>query len=386
MPNIEQSVEKLRSAFHERNLTLYLGAGVSIGSNLPSWEKLVLAMYFSKISQEKLGGWRPFSNYLYSIAEWQLENTTEPLEITARKLRRFYSPENEYSFIEDLYLSLYGNFLYEGHPLPDINSQMVRYYNATLDAVAKLCESEGRGVRAVITYNYDSLLEIALDNFPHQTIFNSTQLIPSALPIYHVHGYVPLNRQIASSKGDEIVFTEDQYHQVAESPYYWSNLVQLQLMSNSVGLMIGLSLSDRNMRRILDAIRNSPINSTNFALLKAPDTTSPEEEVFDKIHHKAIEYLNMLENSGIKSEQRGSESVFSYMPGMKSDQPVVIGGVATAGIKGGPRYRFQIAGIIEQVKLVEEELQKFVLDELGITPIWYQDYSDIPGILGGILK
>src|SRR5574342_863656 len=107
MLNTEQSVEMLRSAFHERNLALYLGAGVSIGSNLPSWEKLVLAMYFGKVSQERLGGWRPFSNYLYAIAEWQLANSAEPLEITARKLRKFYSSRNENSFLEDLYLSLY---------------------------------------------------------------------------------------------------------------------------------------------------------------------------------------------------------------------------------------------------------------------------------------
>src|SRR5574342_652163 len=106
MLNTEQSVEMLRSAFHERNLTIYLGAGVSIGSHLPSWEKLVLAMYFSKVSQEKLGGWRPLSNYLYAIAEWQLANSTESLEITARKLRRFYASQSENAFLEDLYLSL----------------------------------------------------------------------------------------------------------------------------------------------------------------------------------------------------------------------------------------------------------------------------------------
>lgn len=382
MPNTQQSLEKLRSAFHERNLTVYLGAGVSIGSNLPSWEKLVLAMYFSKISQEKLGGWRPFSNYLYAIAEWQLASSTESLEITARKLRRFYRSQNEDSFLEDLYLSLYGIYLADGQPLPEISSQMLRWNNATLDAVAKLCESDKDGVRAVVTYNYDSLLEIALGDQPHQSVFNSEALNPGRLPIYHVHGYVPLHKQVPASRGDDIVFTEDQYHHVAENPYYWSSLVQLQLMSNSVGLMVGLSLSDRNMRRILDAIRNSPIQSTNFALLKEPDTSQPEEEVLDKIHHKAIDYLHAFENSGIKSEQGNSGSVLFPRPGVKSGSLVIVHG----GIKGEPSYRSQIAGIIEQVKLVETELQEFVLGELGITPIWFQDYAQIPGIIDEIIR
>lgn len=381
MPDREQSIQILRDAFRDRNLTLYLGAGVSIGSKLPSWEKLVLAMYFSKISQERLGGWRPYSNYLYAIAEWQLANSTESLEVTARKLRRFYRSQVEVSFLEDLYLSLYGVFLADGRPRPEIDSRMLRWNNPTLEAVSKLCESNREGVQAVVTYNYDSLFEIALEDLAHHPVFNSDTLIPGRLPIYHVHGYVPLDKAIPASRGDDIVFTEEQYHHVAENPYYWSNLVQLQLMSNSVGLMVGLSLSDRNMRRILDAIRNSPIQSTNFALLKEPDTSRPEEEVLDKIHHKAIDYLHDFENSGIKSDQENLESVLFPRPGVKSDSLVVRG-----GIKGEPIYRSQIAGIIEQVKLVETELQEFVLGELGITPIWFQDYAQIPGIIEEIIR
>jgi len=381
MPDTEQPIQFLRNAFRDKTLTLYIGAGVSIGSKLPSWEKLVLAMYFSKISQEKLGGWRPYSNYLYAIAEWQLANSTESLEITARKLRRFYRLQNENSFLEDLYLSLYGVFLADGRPRPEIDSRMLRWNNTTLEAVSKLCESTGEGVQAVVTYNYDSLLEIAIANLPHQSIFDSGPLTPKTLPIYHVHGYVPLDKQVTASRGDDIVFTEEQYHHVAENPYYWSNLVQLQLMSNSVGLMVGLSLSDRNMRRILDAIRNSPIRSTNFALLKEPETSRLGEEILDKIHHKAIEYLHDFENSGIKSDRENSENVLFPKPGVKSDSLVVRG-----GIKGEPIYRSQIAGIIEQVKLVEKELQEFVLGELGITPIWFQEYADIPKIIDEILK
>ena len=101
--------EQLRNAFAKKNLVLYLGAGVSIDSNLPSWDTLVLSMYFKRISEQDLNGWRPFSNYLYAISEWMLESSEEPLEIVARKLKSLYSKQQ--SFLDDLYQTLYGSYL-----------------------------------------------------------------------------------------------------------------------------------------------------------------------------------------------------------------------------------------------------------------------------------
>jgi len=249
MPEISAaSLETLRRAYKQENLTLYLGAGVSVANGLPTWEKLVLAMYFSKISEQSLGGWRPYSNYLFAIAEWHMANSSEPLEITARKLQKYYHPgtDGEEEFLKSLYQTLYGGFLNKnGGPPVDIDKGLLRNANTTLDAVAKLCEStksNKRGIRAVISYNYDDLLEISLGDFPYQSIFNRESKVGDKLPIYHVHGFVPLKKDVQGSMGHEIVFTEDQYHRVARDPYYWSSLVQLQSMSGSVGLMIGLSL------------------------------------------------------------------------------------------------------------------------------------------------
>ena len=383
MPEISAaSLETLRRAYKQENLTLYLGAGVSVANGLPTWEKLVLAMYFSKISEQSLGGWRPYSNYLFAIAEWHMSNSSEPLEITARKLQKYYHPgtDGEEEFLKSLYQTLYGGFLNKnGGPAVDIDKWLLRNANTTLDAVAKLCEStksNKRGVRAVISYNYDDLLEIALGDFPYQSIFNQESKVEDKLPIYHVHGFVPLKKDVQGSMGHEIVFTEDQYHRVARDPYYWSSLVQLQSMSGSVGLMIGLSLSDRNIRRLLDAVKNAPINSENFALLKKPDKTPPEDDILDDIHEKAKGYLERFERSGIKSD-RGSE-VFFQRPGIKSARPDIKS--SRSGTKG-PIYRHQVAGIIEQVKQLDMEQQEYVLQQLGITPIWFDEYSEIPQIL-----
>ncbi len=382
----EAAIEELRKAYAHNNLTLYLGAGVSVGSGLPTWEKLVLAMFFSTISEERLGGWRPFSNYLFAIAEWYMANSPEPLEITARKLRKYYQKADdpdEMDFLERLYQTLYGGYLSEYGLF--LEPDLIRHKNPTLNAVTALCEETApgqKGIRAVISYNYDNLLELTLGNGHCQAIYDNREIVDDALSIYHVHGYVPMQMDVTGSSGKDIVFTEDQYHRVAGDPYYWSNLVQLEHMSSSVGLMIGLSLSDRNMRRLLDAVRNAPIRARNFALLQQPESSPPETEVLDQIHAKAKDYFNDFRRSGIKSSQSIDSGVF----------------FPTLGVKGGsapqlafdreksdePRYRHEIRSIIGEVLRLGNEQQQYVMEQLGITPIWFERYEEIPGILGQI--
>ncbi len=82
------TMENLKKEIKNKNLTLYLGAGISTPNGLPDWEKLVLAMYFKSLKSVKLVGWRSYPNYLFAISEWFLEKYKEPLEITARKIKQ----------------------------------------------------------------------------------------------------------------------------------------------------------------------------------------------------------------------------------------------------------------------------------------------------------
>jgi hypothetical protein len=223
-----------------------------------------------------------------------------------------------------LYYTLYGHLLSpKGKPLPDIGSDFLRSQSPTMRAISELCESPKRGINAVITYNYDSLLEISLGEFPYKSIYRKGQRHGKKLPICHVHGYVPLDRKVRGSKADDIVFTEDQYHRVSGDAYFWSNIVQIKNMSNSVGLMVGLSLEDRNMRRLLDAVGDSPVESKNYALLKEPDTKSPGNRVLDKIHRNALRHLEKFKEGGIKSAQTKESRVLFRRPGVKFSGPGV---------------------------------------------------------------
>ena len=360
MESREQALATLSKAYQDGELALYLGAGVSVASGLPTWEKLVLAMYFSALTKESLGGWRPFPNYLFAIAEWHLGGAHEPLEITARKIRQYYA--DDHVFLRHLRETLYAGFAPEyGSGEPGLNGGAIRGGNRTIDAVARICERRPGGhgaVNSVISYNYDNLLEVAVGG-SCQPVFASVPLEPGKLPIYHVHGYVPFEGKASSPGG--VVFTEEQYHLAAQDAYSWANLVQIQCMSSSIGLMIGLSLSDRNMRRLLDAVSRTPIRTRNYAFLQEPKWLRPDVSELSAIDRKAREYINRFESSGVKWRQQ------EHPPGMK-----------------GSGWQDQIIGILDEVRRVDVVKQTSILEELGIRPIWYKEHEEIPAILNSI--
>lgn len=353
----ESNISALREAYQQGDLVLYLGAGVSVANGLPPWDKLVLAMYFAAISPQPMKGWRPFPNYLFAIAEWHLDRAHEPLEITARRIRKYYQRHDV--FLKNLRRTLYAGYAYPvGTRFRPLQRKALRDANPTLDAVARLCENSNlgtKGVRSVITYNYDELLETALAKFPFQSFCRPEPSKSRKLPIYHVHGFVPITGRKGSSP-EEIVFTEEQYHLAAHDAYSWANLVQIQSMSGSVGLMIGLSLSDRNMRRLLDAIVGLPHHPTHYALLQEPQWKRPYARELNQIHKKAQEYKEKFEKSGVKG----------------------------AGVKG-TEWREQILSIIREVERLDVDQQTFVLNQLGVQPIWYKKHDEIPTIIEQIL-
>src|SRR5262249_12487270 len=124
-----------------------------------------------------------------------------------------------------------------------------------VSAIVELCRPQRsrETLRSIITFNFDDLLEQFLKehSIRHRSIYAEGQK-PSSheLPIYHVHGFLPERGDIAQDQ--EIVFSEDAYHTQFIDSFSWSNLVQLNHLNQHLCLFIGLSMTDPNLRRLLD--------------------------------------------------------------------------------------------------------------------------------------
>ncbi len=348
----------LQRAYRSKNLTLFLGAGVSVGSNLPTWNELVYMLYAFALNKDKKDKWeggKPFSNYLQAIAEFLKKQEAEPLEITARKIRDIYDQLDEpEQFGLDLRAMLYSGYYDVYDSQGGFNAEELLRGNSTLNGVLELCKIPSKGAAAVVSYNYDCLLESVLqfNNRKCKPIFDNSKPKRGQLPIYHPHGYLPPESTVDGSDPEEIIFTEEQYHRVSMDPYHWSNLVQISSMTGKTGLMIGLSLSDRNIRRLLHALSQSPLPVKIYALLPEPHLKEPNNEECEEIHQNAIK----INRTKRKSSRMRKSSAY--------------------GIKG-PIFAEEIRSIISELKNQTLSQQESVLKSMGIYPIWFKNFTEI---------
>jgi hypothetical protein len=292
-------------------------------------------------------------------------------------------------FLDRLREALYDPFHVPSNRYVLPPPESLRAENRTLGAVADLITSAppgSAGVRSVISYTYDNLLEYSLGGFPARPGHSARPVEGDGLPVYHVHGYVLSHYEGGGSTGDEIVFTEDQYHLLAQNVYSWSNIVQIKELSSSVGLIIGLSLVDRNMRRLLDAVKNAPVGSRNYALIGRPEWKGPNDCDLDEIHQEAIRLYNKFVNSGVKRDLRKDEATYQQ-PGVKratiKSRPDTH---LSPGRKEEPVYRSEIRCILHEVELFARDEQAFVFEQLGIRPIFLDGYQEIRDILAAISR
>lgn len=349
------AVEKLRRSGLHRGLCLFLGAGVSQGSDLPSWKQLVARMYFSAMrGAHQDADERIYPHYLYAVADWYVERHLEPLDITARKIRACFQEPDEFRW--HLRRTLYRRFLNReeiGLQVPD--SGTLQSENPTLRSIVKLCTPNAAGrrrARLVITYNYDDLVALALPRLATPVWAPGMPVDLSRLPVYHVHGYAPLRDELGSHP-DEIVFTEQQYHAAAHRPYNWSNLIQMQYMAGRPGLMIGLSVTDPNMRRLLDAVSQLPERRPHFALLQRPSLPRPSPAEKTVMYQKAMERARRLH--------------------LTDAEPL-------------ERHLQEMEHTLRQVETFDLQRQETVLRDIGVQPIWFDHPSEIPALIDHVLS
>ena len=239
--DVEDHIRNLIIAIKNKDLSLFLGSGVSKGEELPKWETLIedLISLINKKAPFRLNKiFKQVSNIILC-------------EMIKRSLSDFYNP---------LRSILYKNY-----------NRTIKN-NSILDHISKLCSLKPEiGIFSIITYNFDDILEYYLraKKVSYKTIFyNFEKPSNNQIPIYHVHGFLPFNKKLTQDMKDSIIITEPEYHDLYEKHYSWQNFIQLSTLSEKTVLFVGLSMKDPNLRRLLHiANKHYAKGSKHYAII-----------------------------------------------------------------------------------------------------------------------
>ncbi len=130
----------------------------------------------------------------------------------------------------------------------------------------------------VITYNYDTNLEYLLKKrgVRYTTSYDDYSFVDKTAQadIYHVHGLLPYDRYDESRFTDSLIFNESEYYYLYNNPYSWNIAKQLHDFKYRCCILIGTSLTDPDLKRLLELASNNL--KFNFIFIKKEKDYSPE--------------------------------------------------------------------------------------------------------------
>lgn len=335
----QEQISKLADSYNKEQLVLVLGAGASIDHGLPNWNTLLQKLLINTITLD-LGEDQKEKSIVYAKLFDEIFSPS-PL-IAARYLKNFYRDNNEEENINSFEDAVRDAIYAEINHNKESN---------LLNEIRQFCASPDKSpnLDSIISYNYDDILEIYLSNLeieiPFKSIY-STGMNPATgeLPIYHVHGFLPLNENL--NENNKITFSEDIYHQQYGEIYSWNNMIQINKYIDNICLFIGVSLTDPNLRRLLDIAKSQKGNADKHHYI------FKEKYKLEIIQSSLLEILS--QNDKLLSDKMTSELDF-----IETSEYLI--------------------DIIE--KFEESDASSF-----GLSIIWVEDFSEIPEILNKIRR
>lgn len=331
----EKIILSLIDTFKNRQFSLFLGAGVSSSAGMPNWNKLLNSLFVSYLANEFDKSKNITDTDINEIVDRLNQVDEQSALMAARYLRKGLSKQqsNDETFVKAITKSLY-----------ELRDKTKSENSSLINSITNICmpRQNGARIKSVITYNFDDLLEknLTSKSIKHHSIYTENEISSSdELPVYHAHGFLPENRNLYHSLDKTtLVFSEEGYHHIYSNPYHWSNLIQLYNLKENNCLMIGLSMTDPNLRRLLDiSSKNSEFNR-HYVFM---NRLSLDNFVYEK--------FGEVDNLGYKTEKNNQK----------------IKNIESAEI------------FLKRHHKLNEDIMK----ELSVNIIWYEDYDEIPEIL-----
>lgn len=309
------------TAAHDK-ITLFLGAGVSMDANLPSWNNLLEALLVKKNNS-------PFE-YINEANSESISTCLANSSIVAGRyimegyraaVKRQYGDKKSELEVEEItrneVVGRMRTVLYRNQNKNN-NSDLVK-------ALASIASE--KNVKQLITYNYDDLIEFNLsDTDKFVSVYDETVTHMNGLkPIYHVHGYIPRDKTIPGTP----VLSEREYHKLYSRMHHWANVVQLNALYTTTCFFVGFSMTDPNQRRLLDLARNVDLgsievgNAQHYIFLRRQNLKGEAVKAVNEEHCKEIE--NMMFELGLNviwfDEFENLPKCLSYIFGKTDEKP-----------------------------------------------------------------
>lgn len=181
------------------------------------------------------------------------------LTLTAQMIKSHVRPKDwDYLIRKSLYSS------YEDEPYV---LEVSPLYNALIQLQHKY------EINSIINYNYDDTYYHAMlkSGIRFENCYNGISKQGKRI-IFYPHGYIPMKGGAVTN----IVLSEDDYQQQIYHQNSWANNVQMSTFMSNTCIFIGLSLTDSNLRRILNMGSDSSRYS-HYAFL--PSTGAEQADI-----------------------------------------------------------------------------------------------------------
>ena len=279
----EHVLERLVADTNKHGLVLFVGSGIN-ATAVPQWGKLLARLLASSLTEASLEDDR--------IAAWAGKGSSDRGTWKDASLANWCRANFDVCALASIAKGILGperfrleiqEALYSG--TPSLQEELERYCKHRprglapkfefLHVVAQLCSLPQ--VRAVATFNYDTLLETAIMAVQKKTPWSyhaQTGSMPDVktsdqqfFPVFHLHGLVSPPDSLLRNVEEAAVLAYDEYFEKNAAPLSWETATPVHLMRNYCTLWLGASLKDWNMLRLLHAARGPGGAPPSYCLL-----------------------------------------------------------------------------------------------------------------------